>query len=406
MSACFMNEMAMACTLGMDATSVGEVIFSQEKQKQDGTAITKELLSGRTSVVYPLKGTLPEISQDLLPLRSRTNRLVQLLLDQLRPSIDKAFQKYGSRRIGCVIGTSTSGMDEAQEAYGIFKKQGKWPSSYHYSQQEPGSPSLFAKAYLGLEGPCYTVSTACSGGAKALVAANRLLKAGLCDRVIAGGVDTLCSLVTNGFDALGLLSPVGCVPMSGNRQGISLGEGGALFVMSHGEEGSSDDVILKGYGESSDGYHATSPHPEGRGAFLAMEQALKQSQVHPYDLAYVSLHGTGTLLNDGVESRVMETLFKGRVPCGSLKGILGHTLAGSGALAAGILWMYLKNGQKGYRQLPPHFWDNVPDPDLPLLPFVTPGTTGGDFSGSVSCMTNSFAFGGSNVSLILQTGAR
>jgi 3-oxoacyl-[acyl-carrier-protein] synthase-1 len=183
--------------------------------------------------------------------------------------------------------------------------------------------------------------------------------------------------------------------MSRNRDGFNIGEGAALFLM----ERSGTGIRLLGVGESSDAYHMSAPDPEGRGAYVAMESALKDAELDPAAISYINLHGTGTLLNDQMESRAVSRLFK-NVPVSSTKGMIGHTLGASGAMGIGFCWLSLAHAEKGRLPLPPHCWDGQRDKTLPALSLVKVGQTLRSQK-KAALLSNSFGFGGSNCSVII-----
>lgn len=225
------------------------------------------------------------------------------------------------------------------------------------------------------------------------MSARTLLQADLADAVIVGGVDSLCQLTLNGFKSLESISADLCQPFSLNRDGINIGEGAALFLMTKDAVGS---VSLLGAGAASDAYHMSAPHPQGRGARKAIEQACWQAGTAPADLDYINLHGTATRLNDSMESHVLNELGALGVPASSTKGMTGHTLGAAGAIEAALCWLALSDLNTG-DQLIPHCWDNQPDPELAPLAFVEQGQS----RPVRHCLSNSFAFGGNNLALIL-----
>ncbi len=266
------------------------------------------------------------------------------------------------------------------------------PKDYHYRQQEIGTGAEFLARFLGLGGPRYTISTACSSSAKAIAAARRLLFAGLCDAAVVGGCDSLCRLTTNGFDALESMSSRICNPFSANRDGINVGEGAALFILTREDAA----IRVAGIGESSDSYHMTAPEPSGEGAETAIRAALREAAVGPQEIGYVNLHGTATVMNDAMESHVVQRVFGPETPCSSTKSQTGHTLGAAGAQEIGLCWLLL-NDRNDTRRLPRHLWDGVVDEDLASI-----GLTGdGAHWEKDLFMSNSFAFGGSNVSIII-----
>ncbi|UJF22495.1 beta-ketoacyl-[acyl-carrier-protein] synthase family protein [Shewanella sp. OMA3-2] len=336
---------------------------------------------------------LLDIPQHLQKFNCRNNRLLHTAAMQIQHSVQQAKLEYGADRIGVILGSSTSGISKGEAALSYRAEHGKFPPSYHYSQQELGSTSLYLQMLFDLQGPCYTISTACSSSAKVFAAAKRLLQANLCDMVIVGGVDSLCQLTLNGFNALESVSKGQCNPFSLNRDGINIGEGAVLFTL----EKKMTQVMLAGVGESADAHHISAPHPEGHGAISAMQQALQAANISINDIDYINLHGTATPKNDAMESRAVSCLFKGAIPpCSSTKPIVGHLLGAAGAIEAAFCYLVLSdlNDKNG---LPPQLWDQVIDPNNPALPFVIQGQTRAKINYT---MSNSFAFGGSNVSVI------
>ena len=289
-----------------------------------------------------------------------------------------------------MLGTSTSGISAGEDALAAFAREGRMPGAYHYRQQEIGTAAEFAARYLNLTGLRYTISTACSSSAKAFASAWRLLDAGRCDAAIVGGVDSLCKLTLNGFDALESLAPDRCNPFSANRRGLNIGEGACVFVVSKAPAA----VRLCGVGESSDGYHISAPDPSGRGAEAAIHAALAQAGAQPTAVGYVNLHGTATPKNDEMEGQVMARVFGVDVPCSSTKSLTGHTLGAAGALELGLCWLLLDDAN-AQRRLPVHTWDGARDPHLPAINLVRDDAR---WERDLF-VSNSFAFGGSNAAI-------
>jgi 3-oxoacyl-[acyl-carrier-protein] synthase-1 len=303
-------------------------------------------------------------------------------------------ERFGAGRIAILIGTSTAGIGEAQQAFARRTAEGSLPADFCLGQQGLGGPADFLAQVSGVRGPCYVTSTACTSAAKALASAARLLQAGLADAVMAGGVDALNRFTLAGFSALECVSHKPCNPMSANRDGINMGEGAALFLLSR----EPSDIALTGWGESSDAHHFSSPDPKGQGALLAMQGALEMAGLDPHDIDYINLHGTATVQNDVMESLAVMALFGSGTPCSSTKPLTGHTLGAAGAIEAAICWQALRDHAQG--KLPPHWWDEEADPALPPLQLVAPGASGARQLRRV--LSNSFAFGGSNAALILE----
>jgi len=320
---------------------------------------------------------------------TRNNRILQLCLDELKEPIQAMLAKVGAERFAVVAGTSTSGISEAEDAL-LDSPPGGIRGDYDYSSQEFGSPAAFAAELIGARGPCFTLSTACTSSTNAFLSARRLLRGGLADAVLVIGADSLCRTTVEGFISLEAVADRRCEPMSRNRRGINIGEGSAVFLLSRLPA----RLELLGAGESCDAFHLSSPEPEGKGAEAAMRHALSDAQLRPDDIGYVNLHATGTAKNDAMESLAMSRVFPSGVPCSGTKPLTGHTLGAAGAIEAAICCLALEADF-----IPRHVWDGQPDPQLPSLR-LTQGAERyppGDYR---RCMTNNFAFGGSNVSLI------
>ncbi|GIU03646.1 beta-ketoacyl-[acyl-carrier-protein] synthase family protein [Shewanella glacialipiscicola] len=353
------------------------------------------LLFGQSTLVGSVTIELPTVPPKFAQFDCRNNQLLLCAAQQIAETIEQAKQEFGTTRIGVVLGTSTSGISKGEAALAYRNQHGHFPADYHYFQQELGSTSDFLRQYFQLDGPCYTISTACSSSAKVFASARRLLSADLCDMVIVGGVDSLCQLTVNGFNALESVSKGHCNPFSINRDGINIGEGAALFTLTLGES----DIMLAGIGESSDAYHISAPQPEGAGAISAMQAALKDANITAPEIGYINLHGTATPKNDAMESRaIMEIFGTNTPPCSSTKPLVGHTLGAAGAIEAAFCYLLLS--AHNHRQaLPPHCWDGQADPQNPPIALVTSHQVAA--SGTLNyVMSNSFAFGGSNASLI------
>lgn len=387
----YLNQLGLVCALGSSPQAVAKQLFSGISP---GMIETESWSPSRTLCVGEITSTLPTIDHHPQQIRSRNNQALAAALAQIRPEVDLLIQRYGADRIGIVIGTSTSGISEGERAFLAAKDSGELPDDFHYSQQEMGSGAIFLAQELGITGPAWAISTACSSSARALASAARLLRSGLVDAVITGGADTLCRFTIAGFSALESISAPRCNPLSANRCGINIGEAAVLFTMTK-EAG---PVALLGWGESSDGHHMSAPDPEGKGARQAIEQALTRAGLATTDIDYINLHGTATPLNDSMESRVVHQLFGENVPVSSTKPLTGHTLGAAGALEAAMVWLTLHPDNAAGR-LPPHLWDNMPDPELPPLHVVTPGEQLG--RRPRYALSSSFAFGGNNAVLVL-----
>jgi 3-oxoacyl-[acyl-carrier-protein] synthase-1 len=386
------TQIGLCTPLGDTPTSVLNNLIAANVE---GMQWRDDLMFERPVLVGEVATELPEIPAQWRQFNTRNNQLALVAATQIEPYVIDAKTKYNANRIGVVIGTSTSGIATGEQALAHHSQHGEFPAGYDYSQQELGDSSQFLQSYFGLTGPCLTVSTACSSSAKAFASARRLLNANLCDMVIVGGVDSLCQLTLNGFNSLESISKAHCQPFSANRDGINIGEGAALFTLERATE--RDDILLTGVGESSDAYHISAPHPEGIGAIAAMQSALKMANLDAEQISYLNLHGTATPKNDAMESRAVTAVFTNLIPpCSSTKPLTGHTLGAAGAIEAAFCYLLLSDLNVDNR-LPPQVWDQLQDPDNPVLPLVAHGDT----TALQHVMSNSFAFGGSNASLIL-----
>lgn len=359
------------------------------------------LLFGESTLVAPVTEPLPTIPAALAQFDCRNNQLLLAAAQQITDTVEQAKQTYGANRIGVVLGTSTSGISKGEAALAYRNQHGHFPADYHYFQQELGSTSDFLRQLFALQGPCYTISTACSSSAKVFASAKRLLEAKLCDMVIVGGIDSLCQLTVNGFHALESVSKGHCNPFSANRDGINIGEGAALFTLTLATDNTANEacVLLAGIGESSDAHHMSAPHPEGAGAIAAMQAALDDAQISAQDIDYINLHGTATPKNDAMESRAVLSVFGDTPPlASSTKPLVGHTLGAAGAIEAAFCYLLLSPHNHSFA-LPPHRFDGQQDPQDPSIALVAPMQCA-EHGKLNYVMSNSFAFGGSNASLI------
>ena len=386
----FLGDPGIVCALGSDAEAVRANLLAADTPR--GLSPTDALTPGQALTLGFAAAEPPGLSDCAPALRSRNNGLLRAAYRQIAAQADAAIERYGPDRVAVVLGTSTSGIGEAENAFLFRQTHEALPPDFDYAQQEIGMPSRFLAQESGARGPAWTISTACSSSAKALISAARLLRAGIADAVIAGGADSLCRFTVAGFAALEAVSAARCNPFSRNRAGINIGEGAALFLMSR-EPG---PVRLSGWGESSDAYHMSAPEPSGAGAMAAIDAALRRARLAASQIGYLNLHGTATPHNDAMESRAVAQTLGGEVPASSTKPLTGHTLGAAGAIEAALCWLTLHGN--GQRRLPPHWWDGEADPALPRLNLVTPGMTAPNLKHALS---QSFAFGGSNAALIL-----
>lgn len=384
----YLNAVGLLCAAGNSADSLRHGLLSMEQFMSVSDAY------GDAKLPLGLcHDVLPKLPITHNKWQSRNNQFALYAYQQISEKVSDAIKVYGADRVGVIIGTSTSGISDAELAIKQASVNGVTPDHYHYSIQEMGNTASFIAEITGVKGPVYGISTACSSGAKALISAKRLINTGICDVVIAGGVDTICQLTVQGFSSLEAVSEQVCNPFSNNRNGINIGEASTLFLVSKTPDG----VALIGEGESSDAHHISAPEPNGEGAKQCMSAALTSANLNPEDIDYINLHGTATKLNDQMEARAVNEIFGAHTLCSSTKPFTGHTLGAAGALEAAIAWVTLENQNHNF--VPPHRWDGEHDPDLPNINLANQSTTTHKIN---HVLSNSFAFGGNNVSLIFK----
>lgn len=343
---------------------------------------------------------------NLSETRARFNmkiiRIEEKALLQIKSQIEKVIERYGSEKVAVCIGSCDNGSEFSFKAHKSFFESGNFFKDYSLEMQGADYVATYVKEKFLLKGPCLAFSTACSSSSIAIIKASQLIKSGLCDAVICGGVDIASDTVLLGFDSLGAVSDEKTNPFSKNRKGITLGDGAAFFVMSKENIFETEDFFLAGYGESADAYHMTSPDPSACGAISCMNDALKNAGLLQSDIDYVNLHGTGTKFNDSMEAKALDNVFNSRkVLCSSTKAVTGHTLGAAGALELAACYLALKNNVSDKWILPSHVWDGFYDEEMPELNFVKTAFEYQTGKKIKYCMSNSFAFGGSNVSLII-----
>lgn len=386
----FINAFGINCALGNAAADVAARLFAGDNT---GMVSQSGWIPGKAAIVGAVTANLPGIADPLFD--SRNNRVLLHAAQQIDVALCHAIERFGPDRIGIVLGTSTTGIGETERMLAGDTHNER----YRYQLQEQGSPAQCLAAQWGVRGPAWVVSTACSSSARAFIAAKRLLEQGVCDAVISGGADTLCKLTLNGFTALEAVSATLCDPFSVHRKGINIGEGAGVFLLSTTAElGGEPEAVFCGGGISMDAYHMSAPDPEGRGAVRAMQAALVDAGLTPTQIAYVNLHGTATRQNDAMESHAMATAFPEGVACSSTKPLTGHALGAASAIEAALCLLSLRP-HNGVVRLPPHVWSNTRDPDLPALRLTCMNQTLPTADAGFM-MSNSFAFGGNNVSLI------
>lgn len=335
------------------------------------------------------------LPENLRKFECRNNRLAELALQQdgFFDAVQEAAERWGRRRVGVFLGTSTAGILQTELAYRARDPvSGALPPSFEYGTTHNSfSVADYVRQRCRLEGPAFAVCCACASSAKTFGSARRMIEAGLIDAALVGGVDSLCLTTLYGFHSLQLTSPTPCRPFDVARDGISIGEAAAFALLERAPQAAAaGSVLLLGVGESSDAYHMSAPHPEGLGARRAMQAALKAAALEPGDIDYINLHGTGTPSNDRSESQAVTSLFGPTTPCSSTKGATGHTLGAAGALEAVISALAIQNGL-----IPGGVRTSTIDPTL-TAHYIKDNRN----APIARVLSNSFGFGGTNCSLI------
>jgi 3-oxoacyl-[acyl-carrier-protein] synthase-1 len=332
----------------------------------------------------PLTGALAEWD-------CRNHRLAEFALNQdhFLDAVAACRKRHGATRVGVFIGTSTSGVQHTELAYRTRDVEANTLPAWFDQRRTQNifSIAAFVALRLGLAGPSFAISTACSSSAKVFAAARRAIAAGACDAAVVGGVDSLCLTTLYGFNSLQLISADICRPADSARLGISIGEAGGFALL---DPAATSSLALLGYGETSDAYHMSSPEPAGRGAIESMRAALARADLEPRDVAYINLHGTGTVANDNAESRAVCEVFGTGTPCSSTKGWTGHTLGAAGMVEAAVSLMAIEQGF-----MPRSLNTRVKDPAIAACILLE-----NRVAQVQRVLSNSFGFGGSNCSLL------
>lgn len=382
-----------ACNgLGQTTAEVLEGLFSGRRGLSPADASL-----GVATWVGAIPGELPALDRKLAGFESRQARIAQLVTLPMLPAVERAKQRWGASRVGLILGTSTAGIAESERAWVHHRDTGALPPEFTLERQHALYATVeIVRTLTGVRGPGYVVSTACSSSGKVFASAKRLLQAGIVDAVLVGGIDSLCKLTVRGFASLEVLSPDPCRPFSSERRGINIGEGGALLLLERpGTEGIG--VELLGVGESSDAHHMTAPHPAGLGARMAMQRALLRAGVAIEEIDQFNVHGTGTSMNDETESRTIRDLFGlvggvwDTLSVVATKGLTGHMLGAAGATEAVFVAATIERGE-----LPGSVGSDPVDASLQV-----PVELVRRRRATRRVLSNSLAFGGSNVSVLL-----
>ena len=340
--------------------------------------------------VGAMPGELAALPEEHAAYDTRLARIAWLAFEELRSRLLGAVERWGGARVAVILGTSTGGLEHTEQAFGHWLEHATIPPAFDFARQHNfAALGELLASVVGATGPVYVVSTACSSSGKVAASASRLIEAGLADAVLIGGIDSLTRMTLQGFHSLGILSSSRCRPFSSLRDGINIGEGAAFLLVER--EAADAEVCVLGVGESADAYRMSSPEPSGRGAREAMERALEQAGMSAREIDHVNAHGTATPLNDAAESLALEALFGDRVPIASTKGYTGHLLGGAGGTEMVFALHAITSGR-----IPATLGADPVDEAVNIHVATTAIETP-----VRRVLSNSFAFGGSNVSVLL-----
>jgi len=395
MPACLVSAYTLTCAAGTGLT----VLRKSLRERRSGLRPNDFPHCSLDTWIGRVPG-LDEIRvRELEPLwNSRNNALAALGLaqDGFLEAIRVACERYGATRVGCIIGTSTSSIGRTEEGFQDSGDDGSFRPEYRQEAvHHPHSPGLFVARECGLKGPSLTLSTACASSARVFSSAQRWLQADMADAVVVGGVDSLCLTVLYGFDSLELNSSQPCRPFDVNRNGLSLGEAAGFALIERAWEGSDSAIRFAGYGESSDAFHMSQPHPQGEGARVSMVSALRRAGLQPQEVDYINLHGTATRANDLTEALALSRVFEEGVFAASSKGWTGHALGAAGIVEAVIAMDALTTG------LMPGTL-NLSDQDPEMAYHICRNN---EERSVQAVLSNSFGFGGNNCSLVFRSGS-
>ncbi len=299
-------------------------------------------------------------------------------------------------RTGLISGTSVGGMDVSEIEYKNYLNESNHNPD-NYKHHSSGTSSEQIAQELGISDFVNTISTACSSAANAIMMGARMIKSGTLDRVVVGGTDSLTSFTISGFKSLMIFDDQWCRPFDDTRKGLNLGEGAGFIVLESDKSlektGKKPLARLTGWSNASDAFHQTASSPDGHGARLSMNEALRISELQPGDIDYINAHGTATPNNDLSESQAFQGIFGTAIPpFSSTKAYTGHTLAASGGIEAVFAILAIRNGY-----LYPNLNFKTPIAETGLTPQL-------DFEEGKNIqhvLSNSFGFGGNNSTIII-----
>ena len=345
--------------------------------------------------------TAGQVSDERLPGQQRNGRKTERLHRSTRMMIagfEELFgQDPGFKPELTVIGTTSGGMSFGQDYYrALHRRRGLRHSPGWIANYPPQKPVIDAQGAFGISAPCQIIANACASGTNAIGHAFECVRSGKYQRVLTGGYDAISELVFVGFDSLQASTPEKCRPFDRDRSGMVLGEGAALFALENLESARRRGARLLGeiigYGISTDNHHLTQPDPSGSGPRRAMEQALGSANRSAEDVDYINAHGTATTFNDSAEGKAIAELFAG-VPISSTKSMMGHSLGGAGAIEAMVCLLALQT-----QFLPPNINFRNADQGLDLNIVANESRE----AKIDIALSNSFGFGGTNASILIQ----
>lgn len=351
----------------------------------------------RTSLGYPAGEVKPDDtglkSMLGLPVTKTVSRTALLGLMAAAEALKDSSADISGSRTGLIAATSAGGMDLTEDFYPGFMKDSSSGRLRDVAMHDCGASTDFIADKLGVKGFVTTISTACSSAGNAVMLGGRLIRQGLLDTVIVGGMDALCRFTLNGFNSLMILDSGHCRPMDASRSGLNLGEGaGFLVLQSERAAKKSPYCRLTGFSNVNEAFHQTGSSPDGDGAYMSMTDAMRDAGISPEEVDYINVHGTGTPQNDLSESMAIKRIFGDRPPMfSSVKPFIGHTLGASEGIEAVYSVLSVSEGA---------VWPNLnfsePIPETGLVPELS-CRTGLEIR---NVLSNSFGFGGNDSTLV------
>ncbi len=385
------TAIGISCCAGSDTESFFKNLLSSENKRKNFVKLTNDL-NINISVYKAPDDCFATIKEPRF-----SNPTSQICLKAAKECYENYVKDYGKPPIDSIIvGTSTGGQYFMEKSVYSLIENKKCPNFNYRDNVSMSVVSDTIMQELKIDSRIMTVSTACTSSANAIIIGASQIEQGISECVLAGGGDSLCDVTTAGFHILQLTSDLLCSPFNKNKSGITLGEGAAFYILEPLDKVLRENrkylALISGYGMSCDAYHLTAPSPEGKGASLCIRSALKKAGLEPHDISFINAHGTGSEYNDSSEALAINNVFGNKVPTASLKGFVGHTLGGAGAIegVASIFSIIHKKAFENYNN-----YEQNNDYNLTLV------KEGGlKFDHSPIVLSSSFAFSGNNCTLI------